>query len=74
MLETFLKKVMTNTETKPFYTTSEFWVVVGAAINTVITGPQNTESLVLNAIAGIYAVSRGLAKSGSNPTPGGPSA
>ena len=74
MLEQFFKKIITNTETKPQYTTSEFWLLVGATVNTIIQGPQNTEALVLNVIARIYAISRGLAKSGSNPTPGGPSA
>lgn len=69
MIERFFKRLFSNTETKPFYVTSEFWAIVGTSINTVLTGPQDNTSLVLSAIAGIYAISRGFAKSGSKPTP-----
>lgn len=68
MLETFLKKLTTNSETKPFYVTSEFWVLVAAGVQTVINGPHDTQSMVLNGIAAVYAVSRGFAKSGVKPS------
>lgn len=61
------KKVL---ETKPFYLSSEFYVLIGAGIQTVINGAHDPKSLILNGIAAIYAISRGLAKSGVSHTTG----
>lgn len=72
MLERLGKKITTNTETKPFYTTSEFYVLIGAGIQTVLNGPHDTKSLIIDGIAAVYAVSRGFAKSGSKPAPPAP--
>ena len=61
-------------ETKPFYKTSEFWVLVLANLVSVITalkGYMNAETYVIasSVLNGAYAVARGLAKSGSEYKP-----
>jgi hypothetical protein len=57
---------MKTPETKPFYLTSEFYLLVIAAINTiVISNPTDKKTLITDIMAGIYAVARGIAKSGS---------
>jgi hypothetical protein len=57
---------MKTPETKPFYLTSEFYLLVIAAINTiVISNPTDKKTLITDIMAGVYAVARGIAKSGS---------
>lgn len=55
-------------ETKPFFKTSEFWILIGALLG-AITGifpglDGHWRSILAVAAAAAYAVSRGLAKSG----------
>ena len=55
-------------ETKPFYLTSEFWVTVGAVVAALagvfpVNGRVGATLAVVSAAA--YAISRGLAKSGT---------
>ena len=71
MLEMFLKKLTANSETKPFYTTSEFWVTAGAVV-TAAAGwipSANTElrTAIIGVAAGAYALARGMAKAGVKP-------
>lgn len=73
MLELLLKRLTKNSETKPFYVTSEFWVFVGAEITTFAgwlpTSNSELKTIVAAAAAGAYKLSRGLAKAGVKPTP-----
>jgi hypothetical protein len=55
-------------ETRPFYYTSEFWITVGAVIASLagvfpVNGKVGSTLAVVSAAA--YAISRGLAKSGT---------
>ena len=59
-------------ETKPFYLTSEFWASLAAVIAALagafpVSG--RIASILAVAVTGAYAISRGLAKSGSSPVP-----
>ena len=58
-------------ETKPFYATSEFWGLVALSIANLL-GAFNVsgkwQGILQTAITGLYAISRGLAKSGVTPT------
>jgi len=56
---------------KPGYKTTEFWVVILAALAAGLEGltgilPAQTATIVAAIVAGLYAVSRGLTKSGSS--------
>lgn len=68
MLQEFFEKLFSNTETKPFWQTSEFYVLVAAGVFTVINGANDTLTQLLDALAAVYGGSRGLAKAGSQPT------
>lgn len=71
MLELFVKKLTGNSETKPFYVTSEFWVFIGAEVTTLAgwlpTGNAEVRTIIAGVAAGAYKLSRGLAKSGVKP-------
>lgn len=71
MLEKFIRELMTNTETKAFWKTSEFWVFVGVQVTTlgnlVPTGNATVRTIIAGAAAAAYALSRGLAKAGVKP-------
>lgn len=58
-------------ETKPFYKTSEFYGIVGGALTVfldqALTGEVSKASLTGAALAGVYALARGLAKLGVAP-------
>jgi hypothetical protein len=60
-----MAKIIKN---KPFYLTSEWWVLVGTEIaagaNLVPTGDVKIRTIVMGAAAVAYKISRGLAKSG----------
>ena len=66
-MKEFLEKLTSNSETKPFWQTSEFYILIGAGIFTVANGPNETLTQLIDALVGVYAGSRGLAKSGSKP-------
>lgn len=72
MLELFVKKLAKNSETKPFYVTSEFWVFVGAEVTTFAgwlpTHNGEVKTIVASVAAAAYKLSRGLAKSGVKPS------
>lgn len=72
MLELFVKKLTKNSETKPFYVTSEFWVFVGAEVTAFAgwlpTGSANVRTLIAGAAAAAYKLSRGLSKAGVKPS------
>lgn len=54
-------------ETKPFYRTSEFWAVIAlsaANLLGVFNVPGKWQGIFQIAITGLYAVARGLSKSG----------
>lgn len=72
MLELFMKRLGGNSETKPFYYTSEFWVFVGAEVTTFAgwlpTSNAEVKTIVAAAAAGAYKLSRGLAKAGVKPS------
>jgi hypothetical protein len=58
-------------ETKPFYLTSEFYVTVGtilAAIAGVFPVGGKIASIIVAISGAAYAISRGLAKSGTKPS------
>jgi hypothetical protein len=62
-------------ETKPFYLTSEFWGTVGlvaASVAGLIPGGHQITAAVIAVSTAAYALSRGLAKSGSSPVVGVP--
>lgn len=65
MLQNFLEKLTSNSETKPFWQSSEFYILVGAAVFTIVEGPSDSLTQLIDALSGTYSVSRGLAKSGS---------
>lgn len=57
-------------ETKKFYLTSEFWVSVGAVVASLsgaLPIPDKYEGAIAAIVAAAYAISRGLAKSGTAP-------
>jgi len=61
-------------ETKPFWRTSEFWIVVVTNLATITTAiaellPSKYLAPTLAVTNGLYAVGRGLAKAGVPPTP-----
>lgn len=72
MIEEWVKKLTKNSETKPFYVTSEFWVFVGAEVTTLAnwlpTGNATVRTIVAGAAAAAYKLSRGLAKAGVKPS------
>lgn len=73
MLEQLLEKLTKNSETKPFYATSEFYVFVGAEVTALagwlpVHNPE-VRTWVAAIGAAAYKLSRGLAKSGVKPTP-----
>jgi hypothetical protein len=72
MIESFLQKLTSNSETKPFYTTSEFWVWVGTttALATEVVPTHNTQlkATLIAASAWAYKIARGLAKAGVKPS------
>jgi hypothetical protein len=72
MLELLLKRLTKNSETKPFYVTSEFWVFVGAEVTTLAgwlpTHNPELRTILAGAAAGAYKLSRGLAKAGVKPS------
>lgn len=54
-------------ESKAGWRTTEFWVTVIASLAVVFNGipaPESKEGYIAAALAGLYAVSRGLAKKG----------
>jgi hypothetical protein len=62
-------------ETKPFYLTSEFWLafpsavfVFGNSVHLWDAVPRSWSTLAGALIAGLYAVGRGTAKSGTSYT------
>lgn len=69
-------------ETKPFYKTSEFYVLVLGELGAVVTGiaqvvPGAWAAIAGAVVAGAYAVARGIAKAGvpyTPPTPPSPPA
>lgn len=65
MVQEFFEKLLGNSETKPFWQTSEFYIIIGAGIYTAIGNPNETFTQLLDALAAAYAASRGLAKAGS---------
>jgi hypothetical protein len=71
MVELF-QKLGSNTETKPFYTTSEFWVFVGAEVTTLAgwlpTSNAELKSILAVGAAAAYKLARGLAKAGVKPS------
>lgn len=72
MIEEWVKKLTKNSETKPFYVTSEFWVFVGAEVTTLAnwlpTSNATVRTIVAGAAAAAYKLSRGLAKAGVKPS------
>lgn len=72
MLELFLSKLTKNSETKPFYATSEFWVFVGAEVTTFAgwlpTNNSELKVIVASVAAAAYKLSRGFAKAGVKPS------
>ncbi|MBA3240076.1 MAG: hypothetical protein H0T60_02525 [Acidobacteria bacterium] len=55
-------------ESKKGWRTTEFWLVVGVSVLTVLNGiplPEKYEGAVVAALGGLYALSRGLAKQGT---------
>lgn len=72
MLELFLSKLTSNSETKPFYSTSEFWVFVGAevtgAAGLLPTGNPEIRTAVMAGAAFAYKLARGLSKAGVKPS------
>ena len=61
-------------ETKKFYLTSEFWVAVAAvagSLTGVLPIPPEYEGVVAAVVTAAYAISRGLAKAGVDPTNAG---
>lgn len=54
-------------ETRKGWKTTEFWIVLGTSVLTVLNGiplPEKYEGVVVAALAAIYALSRGIAKKG----------
>lgn len=61
-----VKEVIATPETKPFYLTSEFSLLVVAAANTVvISNPTDAKTLISDALVAIYGVIRGISKAGT---------
>lgn len=65
-------KVLTSTETRRSFITSEFWIAIAMAAALVIVGYADDNGLGVNrgwelaaGIIGIYILSRGIAKAGS---------
>jgi hypothetical protein len=73
VLQEFVSSLFKNSETKPFFTTSEFWVFVGAEVtalaNWLPTGNTTVRTGVALVAAAAYKLSRGLAKAGVKPEP-----
>lgn len=65
MVQEFFEKLLGNSETKPFWQTSEFYVLVAAGVYTVIGNPNETLTQLLDGLAAAYAGGRGLAKAGT---------
>lgn len=61
-LETDLPPILK--ESKAGYKTTEFWVGIAAALNDVASTLPPTDKIALTALAGVYAVARGIAKNG----------
>ncbi len=58
-------------ESKAGYKTTEFWITVITSLAVVFNGlpaPESKEGYIVAAIAGVYAIARGLAKSGAPDT------
>lgn len=54
-------------ESKGGVKTTEFWIAIATSVLVVLNGipmPEQYEGYVVAALAGIYAISRGLAKKG----------
>lgn len=66
MVQEFFEKLLGNTETKPFWQSSEFYVILGAAVYTLIGNPNETLTQLIDGLAATYGASRGLAKAGSS--------
>ena len=65
-------RLLTATETRRSFTTSEFWLTLVAAITLVVVGYANDDGLGIDrawvlaaGIVGLYILSRGIAKAGS---------
>lgn len=51
-------------ESKSGYKTTEFWAAIAAALNDVVTTLPPSDKIAVTALAGVYAVARGIAKNG----------
>jgi hypothetical protein len=65
-------KVLTSTETRRSFLTSEFWIALAMALVLVIVGYADDNGLGVNrawelaaGVIGLYILSRGIAKAGS---------
>lgn len=63
---------MQTLETKPWYKTSEFWSLVFVNAGVILSAcvgitPAAWVPVINSASAGVYALSRGIAKSGVKP-------
>jgi hypothetical protein len=66
-------RLITATETRRSFITSEFWLTLVAAVTLVVVGYANDDGLGIDrawalaaGIIGLYIVSRGIAKAGSS--------
>lgn len=71
MVETLLEKLTKNSETKPFWATSEFYVFAGAELTALAgwlpTHNPEVRTWIAAGAAAAYKLSRGLSKSGVKP-------
>ena len=51
-------------ESKAGYKTTEFWAAVAAVISDVATDMSSKDKVLVSVLAAVYALARGLAKSG----------
>jgi hypothetical protein len=66
-------RLLTATETRRSFMTSEFWLTIVAAVTLVVVGYADDNGLGVNrawalaaGIVGLYILSRGIAKAGSS--------
>ena len=66
-------RLLTATETRRSFMTSEFWITIVMAVTLVVVGYANDDGLGINrawalaaGIVGLYILSRGIAKAGSS--------
>jgi hypothetical protein len=68
-------KILTTTETRRAFMTSEFWLTIVAAVVMIVVGYADDNGLGANrawaltaGVIGLYILSRGIAKAGSSDT------